>query len=127
ALGRQFSHGLIGAVAPMPQAHLNDVLAQLVSAELIYRRGTPPDAEYTFKHALVQDAAYSTLLRRPRQQLHARIAATLEGRFPEIVAAQPALLACHCEEAGLAEKAVEYWLAAGRQSWGRSMLAEAVA
>ena len=85
ALGRQFSHELIGAVAPMPQPQLDDALAQLVSAELIYRRGTPPDAEYSFKHALVQDAAYSTLLRSRRQQLHARIAATLEGRFPEVV------------------------------------------
>ena len=111
----------------MPQPQLDDALAQLVGAELIYRRGTPPDAEYTFKHALVQDAAYSTLLRSRRQQLHARIAATLEDRFPEIVAAQPALLAHHCEEAGLTEKAVEYWLAAGRQAWARSAIAEAVA
>jgi tetratricopeptide (TPR) repeat protein len=127
ALGRQFSHELIAAVAPMPQSKLDDALAQLVSAELIYRRGTPPDAEYTFKHALVQDAAYSTLLRGRRRQLHARIVAALEDRFPDFVAAQPALLAHHCEEAGLAEKAVDYWLAAGRQAWGRSMLAEAVA
>jgi predicted ATPase len=111
----------------MPSAQLDDALAQLVSAELIYRRGTPPNAEYTFKHALVQDAAYGTLLRSRRRQLHARIAATLEGRFPEIAATQPALLARHCAEAGLAEKAVEHWLAAGRQAWGRSMLAEAVA
>jgi predicted ATPase len=88
ALGRQFSHELIAAVAVpgsgpgMPPAQLDDGLAQLVGAELIYRRGAPPDAEYTFKHALVQDAAYSTLLRSRRQQLHARIAATLEGRVP---------------------------------------------
>src|SRR5262249_5407177 len=127
ALGRQFSHELIGAVAPMPQPQLDDALAQLVGAELIYRRGIPPDAEYTFKHALVQDAAYGTLLRSRRQQLHARIAATLEDRFQEIVAAQPALLAQHCEEAGLTEKAVDYWLAAGRQAWGRSAVAEALA
>ncbi len=104
----------------MLPAQLDDALAQLVSAELIYRRGTPPDAEYTFKHALVQDAAYSTLLRSRRQQLHARIAATLEDGFSEIVAAQPALLAHHCTEAGLAEKAVDCWLVAGRQAWGRS-------
>ena len=78
ALGRQFSHELIGAVAPMPQKQLDDGLDRLVSAELVFRRGTPPDAEYTFKHALVQDAAYSTLLRGRRQQLHARIAETLE-------------------------------------------------
>ena len=127
ALGRQFSHELIGAVASMPQPQLDEALTQLVSAELIYRRGTPPDAEYTFKHALVQDAAYSTLLRSRRQQLHARIAATLEGQFPEIVTAQPALLAHHCEEAGLTEKAIAYWLGAGRQAWGRSATAEAVA
>ncbi len=133
ALGRQFSHELIAAVAVpgsgpgMPQPQLDDALAQLVGAELIYRRGTPPDAEYTFKHALVQDAAYSTLLRSRRQQLHAHIAATLEGRFPDLVAAQPALLARHCTEAGLTEEAVAYWLAAGRQAWGRSMVAEAVA
>jgi tetratricopeptide (TPR) repeat protein len=127
ALGRQFSHELIGAVASMPQPQLEDALAQLVGAELIYRRGTPPDAEYTFKHALVQDAAYSTLLRSRRLQLHARITAVLEDRFPEIVTAQPALLAHHCQEAGLTKKAVEYWLAAGRQAWSRSAVAEAAA
>jgi tetratricopeptide (TPR) repeat protein len=132
ALRRQFSHELISAVAVlgsgpgMPQPQLDDALGQLVGAELIYRRGTPPDAEYTFKHALVQDAAYGTLLRSRRQQLHARIAATLEDRFTQIVAAQPALLAHHCTEAYLTEKAVGYWLAAGWQAWTRSALAEAV-
>ena len=85
ALGRQFSHELINAVAQVPQQRLDDALAQLVRAELVFRRGTPPDAEYTFKHALVQDATYSTLLRGRRQQLHGRIAATLEGQFQEIV------------------------------------------
>jgi class 3 adenylate cyclase/tetratricopeptide (TPR) repeat protein len=127
ALGRQFSHELIAAVAPMPPGQLDDALAQLVGAELIYCRGTPPDAEYIFKHALVQDAAYGTLLRDPRQQLHARIAAAVEDRFPEIVAAQPALLAHHATEAGLTVKAVDYWLAAGRQAWARSATAETVA
>jgi class 3 adenylate cyclase/tetratricopeptide (TPR) repeat protein len=125
ALGRQFSHELIGAVAPMPQQQLDDALAQLVGAELVYCRGLAPHAEYTFKHALVQDAAYSTLLRSRRRQLHAHIADTLEERFPEIVAAQPALLAQHCAEGGLAEKAADYCLAAGQQAWERSMLAEA--
>src|SRR5262249_11553903 len=81
ALGRQLSHELIGATAMMPQHQLDDALAQLVRAELIFRRGTPPDAEYTFKHALVQDAAYSTLLRSRRRQLHSRIATTLESQF----------------------------------------------
>jgi len=80
-LGRQFSHELINAVAAMPQRQLDDALAQLVRAELIFRRGTPPNAEYTFKHALVQDAAYSTLLRSRRQQLHARIADTSRASF----------------------------------------------
>jgi predicted ATPase len=111
----------------MPPAQLDDALAQLVGAELIYRRGIPPDAEYTFKHALVQDAAYDSLLRSRRQQLHARITAALEDRFAEIVAAQPALLAHHCTEAALTEQAVDYWLAAGRQALARAMLAETVA
>ena len=101
--------------------------AQLVRAELIFRRGTPPDAEYTFKHALVQDAAYSTLLRGRRQQLHGRIATTLEGQFPEIVQTQPELLARHCAEAGLAEKAVGYLLKAGQQAIARWAMTEAVA
>src|SRR6202007_1874376 len=81
ALGRSFSHELISAVAAMPQQQVDAALAQLVHAELVFQRGTPPDAEYTFKHALVQDAAYSTMLRGRRQQLHARIAVTLEGEF----------------------------------------------
>src|SRR6202040_239848 len=108
ALGRSFSYELIRAVAGMPPQKLAEALEQLAKAELIFRRGTPPDAEYTFKHALVQDAAYSTLLRRRRQQLHARIAATLESRFSESVAAEPAILAQHCTRAGLDEKAVGY-------------------
>ena len=127
ALGRQFSHELISAVAALPRQQLDDALAQLVNAELIFRRGMAPDAEYTFKHALVQEAAYGTLLRSRRQQLHARIAATLEDQFPEIVVAQPALLARHCAEAGLAEKAVVYWLKAGQQSLERSATTEAAA
>jgi tetratricopeptide (TPR) repeat protein len=127
ALGRSFSHELISAVAQTPQQQLDDALAQLVSAELIFRRGMAPDAEYTFKHALVQEAAYGTLLRSRRQQLHARIAATLEDQFPEIVVAQPALLARHCAEAGLAEKAAVYWLKTGQQSLKRSATTEAAA
>ena len=103
-LGRSFSHELISAVAQMPQQRMDDALEQLVSAELIFRRGTAPDAEYTFKHALVQDAAYSTLLRNRRQQINARIASTLAAQFPELVAAEPQLVAQHCSEAGLNEK-----------------------
>jgi len=127
ALGRHFSHELISAVAAMPRQQMDDALAQLVNAELIFRRGTPPDAEYTFKHALVQDAAYGTLLRSRRQQIHARIAATLEDQFPDIAVAQPALLARHCAEAGLTEKAVVYWLKAGQQALARSATTEAAA
>jgi class 3 adenylate cyclase/predicted ATPase len=127
ALGRSFSHELISAVAAMPQQQVDGALAQLVHAELVFQRGTPPDAEYTFKHALVQDAAYSTMLRGRRQQIHARIAATLESQFPEIVAAQPQLMAHHCAEAGFNEKAVGYRLKAGQQAVSRSAMTEAVA
>jgi len=125
ALGRTFSHELISAVATMSKPELDDALAQLVVAELIFRRGSPPDAEYTFKHALVQDAAYSTLLRSRRLALHARIVATLEGHFAETVATQPALLARHCAKAGLADKAVAYWRKAGQQAMARSATMEA--
>ena len=127
ALGRQFSHELISAVASMPQRQLDNALSLLVSNELIFRSGVPPDAEYTFKHALVQDAAYSTLLRRRRLQLHGHITAALEGQFPEIVETQPELLARHCAEAGLMEKAVDYCLKAGRQAIEKWAMTEAVA
>ena len=127
ALGRQFSHELISAVAQMPRQKLNDALEQLVSAELIFRRGAPPDAEYTFKHALVQDAAYSTLLRSRRQQLHARIAATLESHFPEIVATEPGIMAQHCSEAALNGMAIAYLLKAGQQAIARGAMTEAAA
>jgi predicted ATPase len=126
ALGRSFSHELISTVAQMPQHHVDNALAQLVHAELIFQRGIAPDAEYTFKHALVQDAAYSTLLRGRRQQLHTLITATLEDRFPEIVAAQPALLAKHCAEAGLNEKAVNFWCTAGQHAVRRASNREAI-
>src|SRR5215831_9456022 len=89
ALGRSFSYELISAVAGMPQQKLDEALDQLVRAELIFRRGTPPDAEYTFKHALVQDAAYSTLLRSKRQQIHGHIVTMIESRFPETATTQP--------------------------------------
>jgi class 3 adenylate cyclase/predicted ATPase len=126
ALGRSFSHELISAVAAMPQRQVDGALAQLVGAELVFQRGIPPDAEYTFKHALVQDAAYSTLLRGRRRQIHARIATTLESQFPEIVATQPQLMAHHCAEAGFNEKAVSYRLKSGQQAVARSAMTEAV-
>jgi predicted ATPase len=126
-LGRSFSHELISIVAAMPQQQVDMALAQLVQAELVYRRGTSADAEYTFKHSLVQDAAYSTMLRGRRQQIHARVATTLESQFSEIAAAQPQLMAHHCAEAGFNEKAIDYRLKAGQQALARSAMTEAVA
>jgi predicted ATPase len=126
-IGREFSHALLEAVAPLPEGALRDALDRLVEAELIFRRGSPPVATYTFKHALVQDAAYGTLLRSKRQQLHARIAQALEGQLPETAGTEPELLAHHCAEAGLAEKAADYWLKAGQLALSRSAMAEAVA
>jgi predicted ATPase len=125
-IGREFSHELIAAVSEWPESDLNDALQQLVSSELIYRRGTPPDAVYAFKHALVQDAAYGTLLRGVRQELHARVAAVLEERFPEVAATQPELLAHHCAEGGLAERAVDYCFAAGERALRASANVEAI-
>jgi tetratricopeptide (TPR) repeat protein len=127
AIGRLFSHELITAVAEMPQQQVDDALAQLVSAELIFRRGAPPDADYAFKHALVQDVAYGTLLRTQRQRLHVRITKALEDHFPDIVAAHPALLAHHCAEAGLIGKAIGYRRKAAQQAIAHSTMTEAEA
>jgi len=126
ALGRQFSHELLQAAADMPERQLNDALEQLVRAELLFRRGPPPNAQYTFKHALVQDVAYATLLRGNRQQLHARIATAYEAHFPEVVRAQPELVAHHFTEAGQTDVAIEYWQRAGDLAMARSGHAEAV-
>ena len=101
--------------------------AVLVSSELVFQRGTPPDAVYAFKHALVRDAAHGSLLRNARQQLHAQIAKVLETHSPEMMNIQPELLAQHYAEAGLAEKSVAYWSRAGRRSAARSAVAEAAA
>ena len=109
----------------LPDARLQDALRDLVHSELVFCRGTPPNSVYTFKHALVQDAAYATMLRSRRQQLHARIATTLESQFPEIAATQLEVLAHHCTEAGLTEKAVEYWAKAGQHAVMRSAMTEA--
>jgi class 3 adenylate cyclase/tetratricopeptide (TPR) repeat protein len=126
-LGRSFSHELISAVAGMPQSRLNECLKQLVNAGLIFQRGTPPHAEYAFKHALVQDVAYGTMLRSRRKQLHGRIAGILEGQFPEIIETQPAVLARHCVEAGLVERGVGYLCKAGEQAIARGAMPEAAA
>ena len=126
AIGREFSHALLAAVVRKPEAELNSALDRLIAAGLLFRQGVPPHASYLFKHALVQDAAYGTLLREPRRALHARIAETLESRFTEIAESQPELLARHCTEAGLIEKAAAMWGKAGQRSLTRSALVEAV-
>ena len=125
AIGREFSHALLAAVVRKPETELQSALNRLVEAGLLFRQGTPPNATYLFKHALVQDAAYGTLLREPRRALHARIAETLESQFAEIADNQPELLARHCTEAGLIEKAAGLWGKAGQRSLERSALVEA--
>ena len=125
AVGREFSHALLQAVVHQPEAQLQSALDRLVTAGLLFRQGVPPHATYLFKHALVQDAAYGTLLREPRRALHARIVETLESQFAEIAESRPELLARHCTEAGLIEKAVGLWGEAGLRSLERSALVEA--
>jgi class 3 adenylate cyclase/predicted ATPase len=125
-IGREFSHALLVAVARKPEAELQSALDRLMAARLLFRQGVPPHATYLFKHALVQDTAYGTLLREPRRALHARIVETLESQFTEIAENQPELLAHHCTEAGLVEKAAMLWAKAGQRSLARSALMEAV-
>ena len=125
AIGREFSHALLAAVVRKPEAELGSALDRLIAAGLLFRQGVPPHATYLFKHALVQDAAYGTLLREPRRALHARIAEALESQFAEIAESQPELLARHCTEAGLIEKAAGLWGKAGQRSLERSALVEA--
>jgi predicted ATPase/class 3 adenylate cyclase len=126
-VGREFSHELLSTVAGLPRERLEEALAELVRSELIFRRGEIPQAIYTFKHALVRDAAYSGLLKSRRAALHATIADAFEQRFPEIVVAQPETLAHHLTEAGLFEKAVGYWLHACKKAAMRSANLEAIA
>jgi class 3 adenylate cyclase/predicted ATPase len=127
AIGREFSLELLAAVVRKPEAELNTALNRLVDAGLLFRQGAPPQATYLFKHALVQDAAYGALLREPRRALHARIGETLQSEFPEVAETQPELLARHCAEAGLTEKAALLWGKAGLRSLERSALAEGIA
>src|ERR1700749_5119509 len=103
AIGREFSYELIAAIAPMPQVQLDDLLMQLCASGLAFRRGTPPDAIYTFKHALVPDAAYDSLLKNRRGELHAKIARAIKERFPNVEATGPEVLAHHLTAAGLSE------------------------
>jgi hypothetical protein len=126
-IGREFSHALLAAVVRKPEAELGSALDRLIASGLLFRQGVPPHASYLFKHALVQDAAYGTLLREARRALHARIAETLEREFTDIAEGQPELLARHCTEAGLIEKAAGLWGKAGQRSLERSALVEAVA
>jgi class 3 adenylate cyclase/predicted ATPase len=127
AIGREFSYELLRAVSRLPEDELQTSLARLVTSELIFQRGTPPDAIYAFKHALVQDAAHGSLLRSARKQLHAQIAEALEAHSPEMMDGQPELFAQHYAEAGLVEKSVAYWGKAGHRSAARSAMAEAAA
>jgi predicted ATPase len=125
AIGREFSYALLAAVVNKPAMELGSALDRLMRSGLLFRQGVPPHATYLFKHALVQDAAYGTLLREQRRALHARIIEALEGQFADIAAAQPELLARHCSAAGLTEKAAGWWGKAGRRSLQRSALVEA--
>jgi predicted ATPase len=125
AIGREFSHALLASVVRQPETELSSVLDRLIAAGLLFRRGMPPHATYLFKHALVQDAAYGTLLREPRRTLHARIAETIESEFAESAESRPELLARHWTEAGLIEKAAGLWGKAGQRSLARSALVEA--
>src|SRR5215467_6612133 len=125
-LGREFSYALLRAVSPWDEGTLQRGLQQLVEAEFLYQQGLPPQATYFFKHALIQDAAYQSLLRSTRQQYHQRIAQALEARFPELCETQPELLAQHYTAAGCAEQAVVSWQRAGQRASNRSAYLEAV-
>ena len=127
AIGREFSYPLLRAVAGRDEPALRAALAQLEEAELLFRSGAPPDARYTFKHALVQDTAYETLLRSRRQILHRQIADALRGEFAAVAAAEPELVAHHLTQAGLDEPAIEWWGKAGDQALRRSAFKEAAA
>ena len=127
AIGRQFAYDLLHTVSQLDEATLQRELRRLVEAEIVYQRGVPPQATYTFKHALIQDAAYESLLKSTRQQYHQRIAEVLEAQFPETAETQPELLAQHYTEAGITEKAVHYWHQAAQRAVERSAHAEVIA
>ncbi len=125
-VGREFAYDVLQALAPLDEATLQARLAQLVEAELLYQRGRPPRARYVFKHALIQDAAYASLLKSTRQQVHQQIAQVFEARFPALVETQPELVAQHYTAAGCTEQAVVYWQRAGQQASDRSANVEAI-
>jgi predicted ATPase len=126
AIGREFSYALLAAVSPMREDELQAALQRIVGSELVFQRGQPPHALYTFKHALVQDAAYDSLLKKRRLELHQRIAEALERHFPETVETQPELIAQHYTRAECVEAAIPYWLKAGTRALRASALEESV-
>src|SRR5262245_33915610 len=125
-LGREFGYPLLAAMAGMDEAALRQGLGRLVEAEILFARGEPPAATYTFKHALIQETAYQSLLKRTRQQLHARVAQVLEERFPERVATEPEVIARHYEQAGLVAQAITHYQRAGERATRRSANEEAI-
>ncbi len=125
-IGRHFAYDLLSMVSQLDDTTLQRELGRLVEAEIVYQRGMPPQSTYVFKHALIQDTAYESLLKSTRQQYHQRIAHVLEAQFPAIVDQQPELLAYHCTEAGLIEQAVGYWQKAGHIAVQRSAHVEAI-
>jgi predicted ATPase len=125
-IGRRFAYDLLQAIAQVDEATLQHELGRLVEAELVYQRGLPPQATYLFKHALIRDSAYASLLKSTRQHYHQRIAQVLEEQFPETAETQPELLAHHCTEAGLIAQAIGYWQKAGHIAVQRSAHVEAI-
>lgn len=126
-IGREFDHDLLAAVSSLQEPTFSEALARLVGSDLVFRRGQPPNATYAFKHALIQDVAYATLLKSRRVVLHAHIATALEAQFPAVVERQPELLARHLSEAGIHDRAVDCWLRAGQLARQRSANKEAIA
>src|SRR5207253_10976653 len=125
-IGRQFAYDLLSTVSQLDDTTLQRELGRLVEAEIVYQRGVLPQATYTFKHALIRDAAYDSLLKSTRQQYHQRIANVLEEQFPETAETQPELVAHHLTEAGLPVQAVVYWYKAGQRASERSAHVEAI-
>src|SRR5262245_39028751 len=126
-IGREFSYRLLATLSPLEETALQEALSQLVGSELVFRRGTIPDATYSFKHAFIQDAAYRSLLKTKRQQVHAQVAKALRERFPDVTESQPEVLAHHLTEAGLTVVAIGSWQRAGEMAAERSANAEAAA
>ena len=125
-LGREFAYDMISALAGLEEEMLQSGLGQLVVDELLYQRGRPPRSRYLFKHALIQDAAYQSLLKRTRQQYHQQVAKLLEDRFPEVASTQPELVAHHYTEANCPAQAIAYWHKAGVAAASRSANVEAI-